>query len=291
MDEHKATLLIVEDDLDIADMLNAYFRIQGYEVQTINWGADAIRACQLNPPDLVILDICLPDEDGFEVARQLKENHRTSAIPIIFLTEKRERVDRLRGLGLQAVDYITKPFGIQELHLRVRNTLLFAQRGSFTNPVTGLPEGSLVDEFLGRSLNEPGWGLVVIGIKHFDQFREIYGSVAADDLVRAVVLMLKGSLQSLGTPEDQLGHLGATDFVILTRLAHLAALRERIGSRLEQSFENFYGDQDRKAGNFGDRPLTLLVQEISPETVGIKDLEALKKALQAVLSDEHKEGL
>ncbi|MEJ5201144.1 MAG: response regulator, partial [Anaerolineales bacterium] len=116
MDE-KATILIVEDDLDIADMLNAYFRIQGYEVLTVNWGEDDIRACQTNRPDIVILDIRLPDTDGFEVARRLREDRRTKDLPIIFLTEKRERMSRLKGLELKADDYITKPFDIQELRL------------------------------------------------------------------------------------------------------------------------------------------------------------------------------
>ena len=79
--EEKPTLLIVEDDLDVADMLNAYFRVQGYEVLTVNWGEEAVRACQTNQPDLVILDIRLPDIDGFEVARRLRDqppDRRTS---------------------------------------------------------------------------------------------------------------------------------------------------------------------------------------------------------------------
>jgi DNA-binding response OmpR family regulator len=91
VEEAKPTILIVEDDLDIADMLNAYFRVQGYEVVTVNWGEDGIRACQTQIPDLVILDIRLPDIDGFEVARRLRGSRKTKEIPIIFLTEKRAR--------------------------------------------------------------------------------------------------------------------------------------------------------------------------------------------------------
>ena len=84
MSDKKSTILIVEDDLDIADMLNAYFRVQGYEVLTVNWGEDGVRACSTNAPDLVILDIRLPDIDGFEVARRLRGNRKTKEIPIIF---------------------------------------------------------------------------------------------------------------------------------------------------------------------------------------------------------------
>src|SRR5574338_752786 len=161
VEEAKSTILIVEDDLDIADMLNAYFRVQGYEVNTVNWGEDGVRACQIQSPDLVILDIRLPDIDGFEVARRLRGGRKTKMIPIIFLTEKRERGDRLRGLELQADDYITKPFDIQELRLRMRNALQRSKQGSLTNPVTGIPEGSLVDEAISSGVQRPESVLMV----------------------------------------------------------------------------------------------------------------------------------
>ncbi len=137
----KSHILIVEDDLDLAEMLNAYFRVQGYEVQTAAWGEDAVRMTREDPPDLVVLDIRLPDIDGYEVCRRLRTNRRTQDIPIIFLTEKRDRVDKLTGLELGVVDYITKPFDIQELRLRVRNSLRRATQTLLVNPVTNMPEG------------------------------------------------------------------------------------------------------------------------------------------------------
>ena len=115
MSETPTRILIVEDDLDVADMLYAYFNVQGYDVQIANWGEDAVDICHANLPRLVILDIRLPDIDGFEVARRLRHNRRTANVPIIFLTEKRGRSDRLQGLELGADDYITKPFDVQEL--------------------------------------------------------------------------------------------------------------------------------------------------------------------------------
>ncbi|RMF35375.1 MAG: DNA-binding response regulator, partial [Chloroflexi bacterium] len=114
-------ILVVEDDVDTAEMLTAYFEAQGYEVLSAAWGEDALRMTQEVVPDLVVLDIRLPDIDGYEVCRRLRSHRRTEHIPIIFLTERRERIDRLTGLELGAVDYITKPFDIQELRLRVRN--------------------------------------------------------------------------------------------------------------------------------------------------------------------------
>ena len=279
MDEPRASLLIVEDDLDIADMLNAYFRVQGYEVSVVHWGEDGVEMCQKQAPDLVILDIRLPDIDGFEVARRLRTNRRTRDIPIIFLTEKRERLDRLKGLELHAEDYITKPFDIQELRLRVRNTLQRARRGSLTNPVTGLPEGGLVDEHLGKFLAEKDWKLLLISLGHLDAFRELYGFVASDDLLRAVALMIQDSLQQSGG-EGFVGHWTATDFVLITRQGATAETQERLKRRLVQSFDYFYRHQDREVDRLEGRRLTVEVTAISKESGALTSLEELKTELE-----------
>ncbi len=157
--DKRPTILIVEDDLDVADMLNAYFRVQGYEVLTVNWGEDGVRAAETSRPDLIILDIRLPDIDGYEVAKRVRAKRNTREIPIIFLTEKRSRQDRLMGLEIGGDDYITKPFDVQELRLRVRNALRRNNQGTLTNPVTSLPEGPLVDERLGELLQEKDWAI------------------------------------------------------------------------------------------------------------------------------------
>jgi DNA-binding response OmpR family regulator len=221
----KPKILIVEDDLDVADMLNAYFRVQGYEVFTVNWGEDGVRAAMTSRPDLMILDIRLPDIDGYEVARRVRTDRKTSDIPIIFLTEKRDRADRLHGLELGADDYITKPFDVQELRLRVRNALRRANQDTLTNPVTGLPEGTMVDEKLNDCLSKDGWALLAISLENLDSFREHYGFVASDDVLRAVSLMINNAMRDAGSVDD--------------------FIEERIRTRLEQSLDYFYPIKDR----------------------------------------------
>jgi len=246
MTDIKSKILIIEDDLDVAEMLNAYFRVQGYDVFTVNWGEDGVRQCQTVHPDLVILDIRLPDIDGYEVARRLRGDRRTAEIPIIFLTEKRDRSDRLQGLEIGADDYITKPFDVQELRLRVRNALKRLTQGSLTNPVTGLPEGELVDERLSEILGKDGNSAVLfVSIENMDAFREAYGFVASDDVLRAISLMLVNTMREVSRPEDFLGHLSGTDFIIVLPPSNLAALSEKLRSRLEQSMEYFYPIKDR----------------------------------------------
>ena len=238
-------ILIVEDDPDVAEMVNAYFRTQGYDVFTVNWGEDGVRACQTNHPNLVILDIRLPDIDGYEVARRLRSDRRTSNIPIIFLTEKRERNDKLQGLELGADDYITKPFDIQELRLRVRNALARISQESLTNPVSGLPEGALVDERLKEVLVRDGWALLLVSLENLDAFREMYGFVAADDVLRAFSVMIHNSMTDVGIDKDFLGHLGMAEFVAVVPTGVVTTLQERIRSRLAQSLEKFYPIKDR----------------------------------------------
>jgi len=187
----KQTLLVVEDDPNLAGMLNEYFHDQGYEVLVADWGEDAVATCWKTPPNLALLDINLPDINGYEVARRLHAHRRTKDIPLIFLTQKSDRIDRLQGLELGAVDYITKPFDLGELQLRVRNALQRAFQKILVNPVTGLPAGRWADESLSGLLDAKDWAVLLVSLCGLNQFRERYGFVAADDVLRAVGLMFK----------------------------------------------------------------------------------------------------
>lgn len=279
MSEGKPSILVVEDDTDVADMLSAYFHIQGYHVDTVNWGEAALDACRTKRPELIILDIRLPDIDGYEVASRLRSSRRTDDIPIIFLTEKRSRADRLQGLELGADDYITKPFDIQELRLRVRNALRRTVPSSLTNPVTGLPEGALVDERLRECLTSGDWALLLVAIDNFGEFREAYGFVASDDVQRAIGLMLHNAMRDVGGSSDFIGQFGPTEYILVTQPANLNVLTDRIRSRLDQSLDYFYPLKDRDlhlgpAGRLGVRIGQLLASD-GP----FKSLEDLKKKL------------
>jgi len=240
------TILIVEDDLDVADMLNAYFRVQGYEVLTVNFGEDALRACQQSLPDLIILDIRLPDIDGFEVATRLREQRRTREVPIIFLTDRKSRENRLRGLEVGGDDYITKPFDVQELRLRVRNALSRVHQSGHRNPVTNLPEGRLVDEHLRAMLSGGNWAVLMIALENLEHFREEYGFIAADDVMRATALMVTNTVQHMGNAEDFLGHLTPERLLVVSTPDAINRLEKRTIERLRQSLDYFYPMRDRE---------------------------------------------
>jgi PleD family two-component response regulator len=260
-------------------MLNAYFRVQGYDVFTVNWGEDGVRAAQTVLPDLMILDIRLPDIDGYEVARRVRSDRRTSEIPIIFLTEKRERLDRLQGFEVGADDYITKPFDVQELRLRVRNALKRVSQESLTNAVSGLPEGPLVEERLSDVIHKSGWALVHICISHLDAFREAYGFVASDDVLRAISLMIHNTMKENGSTDDFLGHISPTDFVVVLAPADLPAFQERIRARLEQSLDYFYPIKDREQAAKRPDRLAIRISEVPSVYGRFSSVDQLKKDL------------
>ena len=227
----------------------------------------------------MVLDIRLPDIDGYEVARRLRIDRRTQDVPIIFLTEKRDRADRLQGLEIGADDYITKPFDVQELRLRVRNALRRASQGSLNNPVSGLPDGALVDEKFTQMLQKINWSLLLVSIINLDVFRDAYGFVASDDVLRAISLMVHNAMREVGDADDFIGHLTPTDFVLMVSSGNLPALQERVRTRLEQSLDYFYPIKDRDRVSKRDDRLAIKVVELPTIDGRFSDLDELKKEL------------
>ncbi len=282
MSKDKSIILVVEDDPDVAEMLNAYFNVQGYEVVSAYQGEDGVRLCSEKRPNLVVLDIRLPDIDGYEVARRLRSARRTREIPIIFLTEKRSRQDRLQGLELGADDYITKPFDVQELRLRVRNALRRSLQGTLTNPVTGMPEGSLLTERLAECLENKDWGILVISLENLGAFREAYGFVASDDVLRAISLMIHNAVRDLGSPSDFIAQLSQAKFLLITQPDRMQDLGSRIHTRLEQSLDYFYPLKDRGKTSLAVKHLSVKIQQVQASNCRFTTVDELKGFLDQV---------
>jgi two-component system OmpR family response regulator len=117
----EARLLVVEDDPNIVELLSASLRYAGFDVATATSGADAIAIADEYRPDLIILDVMLPDLDGFEVIRRLRAG--SQRMPVVFLTARDNTSDKIRGLTLGGDDYVTKPFSLEELTARIRAVL------------------------------------------------------------------------------------------------------------------------------------------------------------------------
>ncbi len=244
----KARLLVVEDDVDIGNMLKIYFSGMDFDVDVAVRGGDALEKTKQVLPHLIVLDIMLPDIDGYEVCRNLRTNMRTSHIPVIFLTQKDERSDKLQGLELGADDYITKPFDIEELKLRVQGAIRRSERESLTDPRSGLPAGRLIEDQLRRIIRQKGWALLDARINNFEPFKDVYGFVAGDDVLRFTAMLIGEVVDELGTTSDFIGHAGGDNFIIITMEEKADAIKARLKERFDTEVQTHYNFMDRQQG-------------------------------------------
>ncbi|MFQ3535398.1 MAG: response regulator [Aggregatilineales bacterium] len=278
----KGRILVVEDDFDISNMLRIYFTGQGYDVQVAPRGGDALTLTRKQLPQLIVLDIMLPDMDGYAVCRELRQTTRTSHIPIIFLTQRDERSDRIAGLELGADDYITKPFDIEELKLRVKNAIERVDREKSMDPRSNLPSSRLIEEQLRDLMRTTDtWYYMDIKINHFDAFQEVYGVLASTEVLRFVALLLGEVTDELGTPDDFIGHAGNDNFVLITYSSRATALKDRLIERFNDDVKQHYTFIDRERGhiiveNGETKPLmTLAVGMVSNATQRFADIREI----------------
>jgi len=136
-------ILLVDDDEEIVRVLHAYLERANFQVLTAYDGETALHTIRHDRPDLVVLDLMLPDQDGWEITRQLRADEQWAALPIIMLTARVEDTDKIIGLELGADDYITKPFNAREVVARIRTVLRRTQHNTNTPPSRILHNGTL----------------------------------------------------------------------------------------------------------------------------------------------------
>jgi CheY-like chemotaxis protein len=218
-----STLMIAEHDTETLQMLDLYFRSQGFQTIHAYDCAHVEEAAVFHAVDLILLDAKLPGGDAFDVARRLNTSRRTAGVSVIMLSDPLERNDRLKALEAGIEDFISRPFDLQELGLRVRNVMGRARRSQTLHPVTELPEGRIVKEALQRMLLQPEWSLADIRLLNLDSFRAAFGFPVANDLLRAVAK----SLQQMAAERLKVGvFVGHRTFDELLVLSDLPAMQD-----------------------------------------------------------------
>jgi two-component system phosphate regulon response regulator PhoB len=177
-------VLIVDDDPDIQRLVSYNFSQAGFEVASANSGRTALESVQKQPPDLIILDLMLPDIDGMEVCRTLRQSEGYQGIPIVMLTARGEEIDRVIGFELGADDYVPKPFSPRELVLRVKS--IFRRMKDQRNDTLQFGKIRLYPE---RRRCFVGAHQVVLTAKEFDLLQELMQ--ARGNVMRREVLMDK----------------------------------------------------------------------------------------------------
>lgn len=207
----KSKVLIVDDEQDVTELLEFNLRSAGYDVISADDGATALKKAREALPDLIVLDVMLPEMDGTEVCKQLRRDPSTARIPIIMLTAKASEIDRVLGLELGADDYVTKPFSPRELVLRVRGLL---RRGAVAEePSEVIQVGDLVVDIPRHQVTVKG--------KRIDL-------TATEFKLITTLAQRRGRVQSR---EQLLQDVWEYDSLIDTRTVdtHMRRLREKLG--------------------------------------------------------------
>lgn len=241
-------ILIVDDDSDIAWMLQMYFRDMGFQTDVAVRGLEVENKVKDLLPDVVILDIMLPDIDGYEVCRRLRINNRTSHIPVIFLTQKYERSDILQGFEIGAYDYCTKPFDIEELRLRIRSAIIHTEREVLTDSRSRLPTGSLIDKHLRRIRRESSAAILNVHINGFRPFEQLYGDEASRDVLSFTTALIGEILDKLGNAADFVGHVSEDHFIIITTAEAGPNIQQCLKERFDSEIKTHHTFIDREQG-------------------------------------------
>jgi diguanylate cyclase (GGDEF)-like protein len=200
MDETRDRILIVDDESINLQILNEVLRAR-YDISAARSGEQALKRAQTLKPSLILLDIQMPEMDGYEVCRRLKQDPETRDIPVIFITGMTSEEDEYRGLEAGAVDYITKPFRPAIIEMRVRTHVeLKRQRDllnrlSYHDGLTGIANRRRFDEFYTQAWHQAArsedWlGLLLLDIDHFKGYNDRYGHPAGDACLRDVARAL-----------------------------------------------------------------------------------------------------
>ncbi len=238
-------LLIVEDCPDTLRVAAARLKKENLDIICAKDGREGLHKVSKENPDLVLLDIDLPDMSGFDVCRELKSNPQTNLVPVIFLTASTGARDKVKGLDLGAVDYVTKPFDPFELRARVRAALrtkrlqdMLVAKASI-DPLTGLANRRAFDKHLDEQWeqarrHEDNLALIMSDIDLFKKVNDTHGHGIGDLVLRYVADVLRAGCRKYDTP----ARYGGEEFAVICARENsegAAALAERLRQRLRNT--------------------------------------------------------
>lgn len=220
--QRRPKLLVVDDQALNIRILSGLFQDQ-CEVFMARNGVQALAHCESDPPDLILLDVEMPEMDGFEVCRRLKLDPALAHVPVIFITGHDTPEEETRGLELGAVDFIAKPINPSIVTARVRTHLTLKAQSdilrdlAYVDGLTGVPNRRRFDQCFDlewRACRRAGrpMGVLIVDVDAFKAYNDHYGHLHGDDVLRQVARILKASLKR---PRDFLARYGGEEFACL----------------------------------------------------------------------------
>jgi diguanylate cyclase (GGDEF)-like protein len=244
------SVLVADDDADIRAFLDVTLSLAGYDVLEATDGVETIDAARRHTPDLILLDLMMPRMDGFEALKRLRDDARTSHIPVVLLTARAQREDTLDGLEAGADDYVTKPFDGDVLLARIRSALRRADQQRSLNPLTGLPGNErILSELSVRLGAERPFALLYVDLDQFKPFNDHYGFLRGDEAIRALADLLRQVAREFGDEDTFVGHVGGDDFVVILAPHQAEEVAVQICRRFDELAPTLYDPADRMAGS------------------------------------------
>jgi diguanylate cyclase (GGDEF)-like protein len=242
-------ILIIDDDPDIVRFVEASLTRDGYDVRSAGDSRSGIEAALSDSPDLVLLDLMMPDIDGFEVLERIKTSPATANVAVVLLTAKANVQDLVRGLDSGADDYMTKPFDIEELRARVGSVLRRSKAMRDLSPLTGLPGNFRIAEELERRVTGGQPVAVVHGdLDNFKAFNDHYGFMRGDNVIKFTANTLVEAGLEVGDPTCFIGHVGGDDFIMVMDPASVEQFCKSVVERFDDGILDFYDSHDALRG-------------------------------------------
>lgn len=264
-------ILIVEDDQHMAQLLREILAREGYRPTVVSSGGEALAAATEAPPDLIVLDLMLPDIDGLEFCRQIRGIPRVSHVPILVVSARGETESRIEGLRMGVDDYMPKPFDVAELVARIQAHIRRAQEERSVNPLSGLPGNFKIYGHIDRLLaGNATMAVLYLDLDNFKAYNDYYGFAHGDDVILLLASILERALKEEGRENvDLLGHVGGDDFVIVTEPAYADAYCARIIAGFDEQIPLLYDEKARERGYIEPKDRRGNVQRYPIMTVSI----------------------
>jgi diguanylate cyclase (GGDEF)-like protein len=244
-------VLVVDDDRNLRKIISTNLELAGFAVETASDGPEALAMLENVAPDIVLLDLMMPYMDGYEVAKRIRnhQNPTIANVPIIILTAKGETEDKLRGFEAGADDYITKPFGPQELLARVRAKIRRVEVDSSLSPLTRLPGNLAIEAELRRRIeSNESFAVIYLDLDNFKAFNDVYGFTHGDEAIQLLARAAVDAVRRRGTINDFVGHIGGDDFIVVTDNERAEEIAKEIIAEFDRDIRNLYSAKDLRSG-------------------------------------------
>lgn len=241
-------VLVVDDDPAIRTICAEVLRHAGMSVRIAQDGKSAIEEARKFRPNLILLDVMMPDMDGFQTAELLKADTSTAMTPIIFLSALGETSDKVKAFNVGAEDYVQKPFVAAELIARVRKALDRSDRELGASPTTQLPGGGAIEAEFTARLSNPDAVFCYLDLDNLKAYNDYYSYAKADSIIRQTGDLIRDVLAQTGNAEDFIGHIAGDDFVFATTLERVDGVCIAMCSAFDRLVPLYYDPTDRDAG-------------------------------------------